>query len=191
MWQIYISTESVLSACLALYTTCASVFVSSLSNLPATRFDYTYYTVAHKCSMRQLFAIPASYENKHRPSETGRSLYTCSNVSSFSHIEGSRPEWCISSMMYSRDTTLWSETLDIALVSHGKYARLKVMLEEKFPVYLGAGSAETAAVAATPRYKLQLSIAASCGQCTDARPTSSSTDPVWPGCRWLATGVQF
>ena len=26
-------------------------------------FNYTYYTVAHKCNKRQLFAIPASYEN--------------------------------------------------------------------------------------------------------------------------------
>ena len=29
------------------------------------------------------------------------------------HIEGSRPEWCISSMIYSRDTPFWSGTLDI------------------------------------------------------------------------------
>ena len=27
------------------------------------------------------------------------------------HFEGSRPEWCISSMRYSRDTPFWSETL--------------------------------------------------------------------------------
>ena len=29
------------------------------------------------------------------------------------HIKGSRPEWCISSMIYSRDTPFWSETLDM------------------------------------------------------------------------------
>ena len=29
------------------------------------------------------------------------------------NIEGSRLEWCISSMIYSRDTPFWSETLDI------------------------------------------------------------------------------
>ena len=29
------------------------------------------------------------------------------------NIEGSWPEWCISSMIYSRDTPFWSETLDI------------------------------------------------------------------------------
>ena len=29
---------------------------------------------------------------------------------SLSYIESSRPEWCISSMMYSRDTPFWSET---------------------------------------------------------------------------------
>ena len=28
-------------------------------------------------------------------------------------IEGSQPEWCISSMMYSGDTPFWLETLDI------------------------------------------------------------------------------
>ena len=32
------------------------------------------------------------------------------------HIEGSRPEWCISSMIYSRDTPFWSGTLDIHLI---------------------------------------------------------------------------
>ena len=29
------------------------------------------------------------------------------------YIEGSRPEWCISNMIYSRDTPFWLETLDI------------------------------------------------------------------------------
>ena len=33
------------------------------------------------------------------------------------HIEGSQPEWCISSMIYSRDTPFWSNTLDIQLAS--------------------------------------------------------------------------
>ena len=31
----------------------------------------------------------------------------------FNHIMGSWPEWCISSMMYSTDTPLWSGTLDM------------------------------------------------------------------------------
>ena len=31
----------------------------------------------------------------------------------YNYIEGSRPEWCISSMIYSRDTPFWSGTLDI------------------------------------------------------------------------------
>ena len=34
--------------------------------------------------------------------------YTCF---SNEHTEGSRPEWCISSKMYSRDTPFWLETL--------------------------------------------------------------------------------
>ena len=29
------------------------------------------------------------------------------------NIEGSRPEWCISSMIYSRDTPFWLETVEI------------------------------------------------------------------------------
>ena len=29
------------------------------------------------------------------------------------YIESFQPEWCISSMIYSRDTPFWSETLDI------------------------------------------------------------------------------
>ena len=37
------------------------------------------------------------------------------------NIEGSRPEWCISSMMYSRDIPFWSETLYMSVISvqHG------------------------------------------------------------------------
>ena len=31
------------------------------------------------------------------------------------YIEGSRPEWCISSMIYSRDTPFWSGTLDMRI----------------------------------------------------------------------------
>ena len=32
------------------------------------------------------------------------------------HFEGSRPEWCISSMIYSRDTPFWSGTLEFCSV---------------------------------------------------------------------------
>ena len=31
------------------------------------------------------------------------------------HIEGSRPEWCILSMIYSADTPFWSKTLNMLL----------------------------------------------------------------------------
>ena len=34
-----------------------------ISLLLRCAFNYTYYTMAHKCNMQQLFAIPASYEN--------------------------------------------------------------------------------------------------------------------------------
>ena len=33
-------------------------------------------------------------------------------------IEGFRPEWCISSMIYSRDTPFWSGTLDYIVEIH-------------------------------------------------------------------------
>ena len=35
------------------------------------------------------------------------------SLDAHSYIEGSRPECCISSMIYSRDTLLWSGTLDM------------------------------------------------------------------------------
>ena len=31
-------------------------------------------------------------------------------------FEGSQPEWCISSMIYSKDTPFWSETLEYHVV---------------------------------------------------------------------------
>ena len=32
------------------------------------------------------------------------------------YFKGSRPEWCISSMIYSRDTPFWPETLDLLTI---------------------------------------------------------------------------
>ena len=40
-------------------------------------------------------------------------------VYSRTHFEGSRPERCISSMMYSRDTPFWSKTLEFCTASFG------------------------------------------------------------------------
>ena len=37
------------------------------------------------------------------------------------HIEGSRPEWCISSTTYSRDTPFWLETLNISVIYKAVY----------------------------------------------------------------------
>ena len=34
------------------------------------------------------------------------------------YIKGSRPEWCISSLIYSKDTPFWLETLDMQLNRH-------------------------------------------------------------------------
>ena len=41
-------------------------------------------------------------------------VYICGCVL---NIEGSRPEWCISSMIYSRDTPFWLETGLLALLA--------------------------------------------------------------------------
>ena len=40
---------------------------------------------------------------------------TISYFMQWEHTEGSWPEWCISSMIYSRDTPFWSGTLDICM----------------------------------------------------------------------------
>ena len=40
------------------------------------------------------------------------------------YIEGSWPEWCISNMIYSRDTPFWSGTLDIYCISWLRYTIL-------------------------------------------------------------------
>ena len=37
---------------------------------------------------------------------------------------GSRPEWCISSIIYSGDVPFWSETLDVLETVHGAVRRL-------------------------------------------------------------------
>ena len=37
------------------------------------------------------------------------------------YIEGSRPEWCISSMICSGDTPFWSETLDTLYISSSSH----------------------------------------------------------------------
>ena len=43
-------------------------------------------------------------------------VFVCVCVFEAVDIEGSRPEWCISSMIYSRDVPFWSETLDMFLL---------------------------------------------------------------------------
>ena len=42
-----------------------------------------------------------------------------------SHIKGSQPEWCISSMIYSRDTPFWSGTLDMEISQNGESQRYR------------------------------------------------------------------
>ena len=41
------------------------------------------------------------------------------------HTQGSGPEWCISSMLYSRNTPFWSGTLDMVYTTANSYQRLK------------------------------------------------------------------
>ena len=43
-------------------------------------------------------------------------------------FEGSRPEWCISSMIYSGDTPFWSETLDI----YTRYSSVYLNVEMRY-----------------------------------------------------------
>ena len=63
--------------------------------------------------MSSSYNFMSSYS--HRSSSQNASLY----------IKGSRPEWCISSLISSRDTPFWSETLDICTV----YLKNKVAWE--------------------------------------------------------------
>ena len=42
------------------------------------------------------------------------------------NIKGSRPEWCISSMIYSRDTPFWLETLDDNYVNHFSHRNVRL-----------------------------------------------------------------
>ena len=54
-------------------------------------------------------------------SQTGVPLMCCCDVSVLQDskkFEGSQPEWCISSKIYSRDTPFWSETLDVFCLQH-------------------------------------------------------------------------
>ena len=49
----------------------------------------------------------------------------------FSHLyfEGSQPDWCISSMIYSRDTPFWSEALNLfCMCNIEKYHRSKITI---------------------------------------------------------------
>ena len=50
-------------------------------------------------------------------------------------IEGSRPEWCISSMIYSRDTPVWLDTLEMEM----PMGRMKTWLQWKDANWSGTG----------------------------------------------------
>ena len=65
-----------------------------------------------------LYSSNLSYRSKvSKPSHysTNRSITLLSILWFTQYIEGSRPEWCISSTIYSQDTPFWSETLDMTL----------------------------------------------------------------------------
>ena len=61
---------------------------------------------------------PASWMNTIHYNLHRSKWYSCGSQN---HIEGSRPEWCTSSMIYSRYTPFWSETLDIQYWSERKW----------------------------------------------------------------------
>ena len=50
---------------------------------------------------------------QHAPSTKTKCDYLNGWMKKWSHIEGSQPEWCISSMIYSRDKPFWLEILDM------------------------------------------------------------------------------
>ena len=65
------------------------------------------------------------------------SLSFLSFLSSFRlHFEGSQPEWCISSRIYSRDTPFWPETLEnfVFLLSSSSSSLLYFSFLLPFPV---------------------------------------------------------
>ena len=53
-------------------------------------------------------------------------IFSCP-ADSLCYIEGSRPEWCISSMRYSRGTPFWSETLKLYLKLVGRAILLYIL----------------------------------------------------------------
>ena len=60
--------------------------------------------------------VPVTQSTIHSKLTMKLAYSTTKNASPSQHqqqIKGSRPEWCISSMICSRDTPLWSETLEI------------------------------------------------------------------------------
>ena len=57
------------------------------------------------------------------------------------YIEGFRPEWCISSMIYSRDTPFWSGTLDIFIEVEGTCCLSQSLHTDIRPAGMGTDSA--------------------------------------------------
>ena len=77
-------------------------------------------THTHTHTNAQAYMLTHTYIHTHRC--TG--VYSHAHLHTHTHTlikkkcEGSRPEWCISSMLYSRDTPLWSETLNMHVHKH-------------------------------------------------------------------------
>ena len=98
----------------AKFTDRDGMFWDVLPAAPRRRFlDVTLTDMEYQLLNYLLKFLPnppvMDYSMSRVPDQTGLSLL---------YIEGSRPEWCISSVIYSRDPPFWLGTLDIILVRY-------------------------------------------------------------------------
>ena len=73
---------------------------------------YTHTHTHTHIALRKAYIIMYVHTHTHTHTHTHRALCKAYSIHD---IEGSRPEWCISSMVYNRDTPFWLETPDIQI----------------------------------------------------------------------------
>ena len=84
------------------------------------RFQMRKKVLSISMTIKYVLKVCSLFEFESYQKMTGRSYYWWYRCTTFLlccmlYFEGSRPEWCISSMIYSRDTPFWSGTLDLFL----------------------------------------------------------------------------
>ena len=92
---------------------CSSTVYSHIAQ--TNTYIYMYVCISineHSCSCR-CTGLPILFRKYYHIPKTPLAWKKLPKKGHFAHIEGSRPKWCISSMIYSRDTPFWSGTLDI------------------------------------------------------------------------------